>query len=289
MAPDGWLDSTLVLLGRRPESVEALVREVAETFAAQTGASHGEIEAVFAEALHGEGYSLGRGVAVPHTELAGLVQTRVCLVTLAQPLPLASVDGRAIDVLFFILSRPDPQSHLLLLAHLARLSQSRTLLDGLRRVGTVAEAVALIAAAEKRHRTVSAPSAAVAPSGPSQPLVTNTLVVISLGGEQAVDALLIALVDQGLPDACILEAQSLREAAAREVPLFTGFRDLFGDPGGRRLFLLEAPASRTEDIIAVVRTVCEEHATQDARVSVIPLAARWGPPVVADDAGSGGS
>ncbi|MBN2196057.1 MAG: PTS sugar transporter subunit IIA [Polyangiaceae bacterium] len=287
MVPDGWLEPGLVLLGRAPSRVEELVREVAKALGDVTGEPVDRVAGAFTESIRGEGYSLGRGAAIPHTEVESLSRTRVCLVTLTHPLAVASIDGRPVDVFFFILSRPDPQSHLLLLAHLARLAQSRTLLDGLRRAHDVEDALALIAAAERRHTFAAAPAAARAPVV-AAPVVTETLVVISLSGEQAVDALLIELVDLGLPDACILEAQSLREATAREVPLFTGFRDLFGDPGGRRILFLEAPASRTEDIIATVRAVCEEHGTRDARVSVLPLHARWSASIPSARAAPGG-
>jgi mannitol/fructose-specific phosphotransferase system IIA component (Ntr-type) len=262
-------------------TVEALARTVAEVMATAAGTDSPRIETAFLEAMRGEGFSVGEGVAMPHTEMASLTETVVCLVTLRQPLTLKTVDGRPPDVFLFILSRPDPHDHLLLLAHLARLAQSRTFLDGLRRAQTPEEAVKLVRAAEKRHRGLQGP-ATVPPS------TSHALFIVSIGGEKIVDALLIDLVDLGFGDACVLEAQSLREAAAREVPLFAGFRDLFGDPGGRRILILEAMADRTDAVIESVRRISEEHRAKDARVSVVPIQTRWIVPPAADEEASGG-
>lgn len=271
----------MVLPGVAVATTEELVRVVADAMAQGAGTDAQHIEAAFLEAMRGEGFSIGRGVAIPHTELASLTETVVCLATLQQPLTLRTVDGVAPDIFLFILSKADPHAHLLLLAHLARLTQSRTLLDGLRRARAPEEALALIRAAELRHKSL--PSAAG--RGPAP---THAMFVVSLGGEAAVDALLIDWVDQGLGDASVLEAQSVREAAAREVPLFAGFRDLFGDPGGRRILILEAEVERTDAIIETVKRISQEHHAKDARVSVIPIQTRWSAAPVVEEEATGG-
>ncbi len=261
-------------------TVEALVRAVAERMAGATATDSGRIEAAFAATLRSAGFSIGDGVAIPHVELESLATTRVCLVTVRTPLALETIDGRAPDVFLFILSKPDPHDHLLLLAHLARLAQSRTLVDGLRRARTAEEAMKLVHAAEQRYEGRSGRS----PPPPSTP---HALFVVSIEGERLVDALLIDLVRQGFGDACILEAQSLREAAAREVPLFAGFRDLFGDPGGRRVLILEAATDCTDAIVETVRRIAEEHRAKDARVSAIPIHTRWFMPPPVDEEAPG--
>lgn len=281
MIPTEWIKASLVLPGLGATSVETLVRPVAAVMGPAAAAESRRVETAFLDAMRGEGFSIGEGVAIPHIEMAHLTETVVCLATLRRPLPLKTVDGRPADIFLFVLSKPDHQEHLLLLAHLARLAQSRTLLDGLRRAQTAEEAVALVRAAEMRHRALQGP--AMAPPSTSQ-----TLFLLSVGGEKAVDALLIDLVDQGFGEACILEAQTLREAATREVPLFAGFRDLFGDPGGRRILLLEAPVDRTDAIIETVRRISQEHRANDARVSVVPIQTSWIMPPVDDEGASEG-
>ena len=275
MIPEEWLKSPLVLPGLAASTVQELVRAVAEALGTATGADAAQIETAFLEAMRDEVFSVGKGVAIPHTELENVTDTVVCLVTLPEPLPLRTVDGRPPDIFLFILSKPDPHSHLLLLAHLARLAQSRTLRDGLRRARTPDEAVSLVRAAEMRHDALPVPTRA-------PPSTAHVLFFVSIGGEKVVDALLIDLVGQGFGEACVLEAQSLREAAAREVPIFAGFRDLFGDPGGRRVLILEATAERADAVIEAVRRISTEYRAQDARVSVVPIQTRWVIPAAAE-------
>jgi PTS system nitrogen regulatory IIA component len=256
----------LVLPGLAARSAEDLVRAVAEALGRFSNVDRTSVERAFLEALRTEGFSVGRGVAIPHIEIESLTETRVCLATLRAPLRVTTIDGRPPDIFLFILSKPDPQAHLLLLAHLAHLTQSRTLLEGLRRAQRPDEAVALLRAAEMRHAAKPQADVTLAP---------HALIIISVSGEKAVDALLIDLVDQGFGDACILEAQSLREAAAREVPLFAGFRDLFGDPGGRRMLVLETPSDRAGTVLEAVRRISKEYRAREARVSVIPVQTEW--------------
>lgn len=270
MIPPGWLDASRVLTGLVANSVGELVEKVADGLAGAAQVESARVRAAFLEAMQSEGFSVGRGVAIPHIEMQGSLETHVCLATLREPLvpprAAASIDGQPLDVFWFVLSKPDPREHLLLLAHLARLNQSKTLLDGLRRARSGEEAVELVRVAELRHRPTSAVSSRVE---------TNALIVVSIRGEKAVDALLVDLVDQGLGEACLLEAQSLEEAAAREVPLFAGFRDLFGDPAGRRLFLIEAPAAQANAIVELIRAVCHDYGAKEASVSVLPVQSRW--------------
>jgi PTS system nitrogen regulatory IIA component len=264
--PTDWLDPALVISGLSVSTVPELVGVVAGRLGDALGIERAGIEAAFMEAMRGEGFSIGRGVAVPHIEMQNLAQTKVCLVILSKPLAVATLDHQAPSIFLFILARPDPQAHLLLLAHVARLVQSRTLLEGLRRAHDVDEVVALVRAAEMRHKAGPASRA---------PAASHALIVAAISGEKAVDALLVDLVDLGLGDACIIDAQSLQEAAAREVPLFAGFRDLFGDPGGRRMLVLETPAEQSSDVLDAIRRVCEAYGARDARVSVLPVHTRW--------------
>ncbi len=278
MVAADWLKPSLILPKVSPDTPEALVRVVAQTMSAPAGVDVRHVEQAFLEVLHGEGFMIGKGVAIPHTELAQLTETSVCLVTLERPLPLKAMDGRTPDIFFFVLSKPDPRDHLLLLAHVARLAQSRTFLDGLRRARTVEQVVELVRAAELRHASpqTTVPSIAA-------PRSARAIFIVSVSGEQLVDALLIDLVDQGFGEASIVEAQSLSEAAAREVPLFAGFSDMFGDPGGRRILLLEDEMSRADAVVETVRRLAEEHRAEDASVSVLPLHAHWAAPKRSDE------
>lgn len=262
------LDSMQVLLAQA-DDVDALVARVAESIASAEGVSLERVEAAFREAIRREGFSIGTGVALPHSELEGLTTTHVCLATTTNPVALPTIDGRQPDLFFFTLAPPnDPEGHLLLLARLARLCQSRTLLDGLRRAKSSDEATQLIRAARLRHAPAGLPAPVVAAAA-------HALVLIVTVGEKVVDALLVDLLDLGVEQATILEGQSLAEAMTREVPLFAGFRDIFGDPGGQRVIFVEVAAARVNEIVDTVRRVCENESAKEARVCVLPLEVRW--------------
>lgn len=263
-----WLKQPLILLDVPAASVDDALRATARAAAASIGVDAARVEQLLSQSTETGGYAVGGAVAVPHANIPGLDQTAVALVRTQRPVPVQAMDGLPADIFFVILSRPDdPKGHLLLLAHIARLARSRTLLDGLRQVRTPDEAVALVEAAELRH--------APGPTSAPPPAAAHFLALISVAGEKTVDALLVALLDQELGDASILEAQSLRDAVTQEVPLFAGFRDIFGDPGGRRLLLLELPAERIEDLAVVVRRVFEECRPAEGRFTLMPLQSHW--------------
>ena len=263
-----WLKRSLILLDVPAASVDDALRATARAAAASIGVDAARVEHLLSQSTETGGYAVGGAVAVPHANIPGLDQTAVALVRTQRPVPVHAMDGQPADIFFVILSRPDdPKGHLLLLAHIARLARSRTLLDGLRQVHTPDEAVALVEAAELRH--------APGPTTATMPAAAHFLAMISVAGEKAVDALLVALLAQELGDASILEAQSLRDAVTQEVPLFAGFRDIFGDPGGRRVLLLEVPAERIEDLAVAVRRVFEECKPAEGRFSLVPLQSHW--------------
>src|SRR5690606_7603724 len=107
------------------------------------------------------------------------------------------------------------------------------------------------------------------------PAPPKTLALVSMRGEQPVDALLVELVEMGLSSTLVLEAQGLREALAREVPLFAGFADIFGDPGGRRVLLIEIESRRLQSLLHAIAAICTQHQVDDAWVGAVPLHAQW--------------
>lgn len=267
MAQENWLHSSLVLPDLDAKNASQLLHAVALAVSHHTGTEPDVLESAFDSSVYDIRFSLGNGVAIPHIEVEGLADTIVCLAVLRSPLSLATVDGQPLDIVFFVFSRPDKKQHLFRVAHLARLTMNTTFLHGLRRAKTSEEIVELVRIIEAEH--------ALSAQSPSAPPQSQVLVVIAIGGEKIVDALLVDLFDQGYIHADILEAQSLQEAITREVPLFTGFRDIFGDPGGRRVVLLETVASKVESIVTSVQRSCQQYPSSDARVSVLPLQTHW--------------
>jgi mannitol/fructose-specific phosphotransferase system IIA component (Ntr-type) len=269
MVSPQWLRPGLIFPKLSVGSTADLVHVVSATMEKVGRVPSSRTAAALQESLASkESYSVGRGVALPHAEAVGLTETLVCLVTTRNNLELGSMDGVAPDVFFFILAKPDPRAHLLLLAHLARLCHSRTFLQGLRAAESAEEIVKLVDAVEGRIR-LSLPARANLTHGAGE------LILITVSGEKAVDALLVDLVDQGFGEASIIESQSLREATAHEVPLFAGFRDLFGDPGGRRVLLVESAVEGTEAVVDAVKRVSGEYPDSDPRIIAVPIRTQW--------------
>ena len=269
MVSENWLRSSLVLTGVESSAIGDVLDAAAGVLATAGNVDPARALQVLHTACQHGGYSIGKGVAVPHAELEGLSAPLVAIILTKDPIPVQAVDGHPADIFFVVLSQPgDPRQHLLLLAHLARLAQSRVLCDALRQARSAAEVVELIQAAELRQ-------AASTPAPQRSLSATHHLALVSMAGEQAVDALLVYLIDQGFDGASIFEAQGVRDAATREVPLFTGFRDLFGDPGARRMLLLEIATERIDDLAAAVRRICNEYKPEDARISFLPLHSFW--------------
>jgi len=264
MSRSAWLRPDLVFTAVDAATPGDLVAHLLAPLGYAVDAPRDVLEAALWAALGADGAAVGRGVAFPHAELPGLATPLVAVVTLRRPLPLPTLDGLDPDLLFVVLAAPGrPHEHLQLLAHLARLAHSRTLVDALRRATSPTDAAALLRAAEGRHLA------------PVQDAPPTTLMTLTLAGDQAVDALLVALLDLGLDDATLLEGQSLREAATREVPLFSAFRDLLGDPGGRRVLLAEVPTPLVPDVHAAVAAVCASHPVRHARVTTVPATTTW--------------
>lgn len=212
-------------------------------------------------AAHGLG--LGDGVAAPHTEVAGFSEAVCALVVTTSPLDVGAPDAAPADLFFVVVAPPDdPGAHLHALARVARLAGNALLRRGLRQARTAEEAQSLIDAAEARAGRVNA----------NQPPTSGAaLAVLTVVGERMNDRLLVALVEAGFGHATVLEAQSAEEAVTQEVPLFSSLRDLFADPGGRRVLLIDVPRDRVADLVAAVRSVHVSDPRESARLVLLPV------------------
>lgn len=82
------------------------------------------------EALGSTG--LGAGVAIPHGRIKGLKQPLAAFMRLAEPIPFESPDGKAVNLLFFLLvPEQATQQHLELLSEIAQLLSDRAMRETL--------------------------------------------------------------------------------------------------------------------------------------------------------------
>ncbi|GMV39084.1 MAG: hypothetical protein AMXMBFR64_08000 [Myxococcales bacterium] len=259
LLPDSSRIRTRLAAQSLDDVLAAAATVIAPTDPARAAAVLGALRS--STAAHGLG--LGEGVAAPHAEVAGLDQAVCALIVTTRPLDVGAPDAEPADLFFVVVAPPDdPGGHLHALARVARLATRPLLRRGLRQAATAEEAQALIDAAEAREGRGTAPQLAAA---------GDALAVLTVVGERMTDRLMVTLVEAGFGDATVLEAQSAEEAVTQEVPLFSSLRDLFADPGGRRVVLLEVSRDRVAALKAAVLSLRSPDARESARMSLIPL------------------
>lgn len=75
----------------------------------------------------------GNGVAIPHGKLPGLARIYCTVARLSEPIDYKAVDGRPVDLVFFLLSPPDAGAdHLKALAAISRILRHGPTLEKLR-------------------------------------------------------------------------------------------------------------------------------------------------------------
>ena len=264
-----WLVDEGIMLDVHAADLSEAIAVAIPVLTALTGLEPALLVRCLEESTRESNVAIGAGIAVPHASIEGLAQPVVAFVRLADPIAVGAIDRVPADLIFITLfPAGDPAGHLVFLAHLAHLAHSRVFRDGLRGAANPPDVVALVEAAEARKS--ASPHAAIA-----APTAGTYLAMISLAGEKAVDAVLVELLNGGFGDATIVDAQSVSEAASREVPLFARFQDIFGDPGGRRLILALVPGDQVEQISSMVRRVCDERRAVSGEVLFVPVVSRW--------------
>lgn len=276
MRPTIDLQPDTILLDVAAAGLAEVLDAAASALAARSGMERAVIRGALADAAAESTFAIGAGIAVPHVAVPGLSRRASTLIRTVEPVSLDAPDREPVD-LFFVLLSPagDPSAHLQFLAHLAGMCRSRVFRDGLRAATTPREALELIAAAEAR---LGGAAAAMPASGGKLGLA-----IISVAGERAADTILLGLLRRELSSATIVDAQTLQDAASREVPLFAGFRDLFGDPGGRRMIFAHVDLEHADEIASIVQQACEDEPSASAELVVLPIAHRrtWSPPAPA--------
>lgn len=259
-----------IVLDATVEEVTDVAREIAACVARldEVDIEDEVVEQAFTASLREGGIALGRGLAMPHAVVPGVDQPLVGFLRLRDGLEMKDApDRRPVDLFPFVLAVPgDERLHLQVLAHLARRFRSDEILEDLRRASTEEEVrgllVGSVEAGDSEGRSIL-------------PEATTELMVIEVEGEVASDRLLLDLAGQGHDDAIVLEGQALRRSLSRHLPLFAGFRDLFGDPGARRLVLLTTDSDQVEIVVRLVRRACRDSHAQAARVVSFPVSRSW--------------
>lgn len=266
----GGFAADWIRLDEDASTVQEVVRAAASMADGVDGVNAGRIEAaLLARASEGH-IAIGEGIAIPHAMVPGLREVRIGLVRVRTPIAVKDApDAQPVGLWFVVLGPPgDDTQHLVAIATVARLARIPGTLDALRTSKNPDEIARILRSPGESEGSTAAPL--------TRPLaVGRELVLIEIEGEAAVDRLLLDLAGQDFEDALVIDGLTLSEVASRELPLFTSFRDLFGDPGGRRLIMVTTDPDRAEVLMRLVRRACREARAQSGRVSVVPIRQTW--------------
>jgi mannitol/fructose-specific phosphotransferase system IIA component (Ntr-type) len=129
-----YLREDLILTGLEADGVEGALEAFGALFEKEGYLDSGS-EAVQALATREKSHTtcLGKGVAVPHATVAGLVKPLLLVATADHPVPFGPSDSDPVDLFFVLLSPPGREGeHIKLLARICRLAQRPEDLEELR-------------------------------------------------------------------------------------------------------------------------------------------------------------
>lgn len=93
----------------------------------------------------------GQGVAMPHGKVDGLGQIYCLFARLSEPLDYKAIDGRPVDLVFFLLSPPNSGAeHLKALAAISRVTRNSAVLEKMRGARSRDALAAVLLGADER-------------------------------------------------------------------------------------------------------------------------------------------
>jgi len=133
MEIEDLLSADSVLADFKASSKKQVIQSLARQMAQKTGLSEREI---FSNLLDREklgSTGVGKGVAIPHTRVAGLEQITGLFARLSNPIDFDSVDDRPVDLVFMLLAPVEAGTdHLKALARVSRLLRDENICAKLR-------------------------------------------------------------------------------------------------------------------------------------------------------------
>lgn len=138
------LPAEQVLLDLESSSKKRVFEQVGMVFESNLGLSRAVVfDSLFAREKLGS-TGLGQGVAIPHGRIKGLKQAAGAFVRLKTPVPFDAPDGRAVNLLFFLLvPEQATEHHLEILSELAQRFAERPFRDALAAAPDPAAVIAL--------------------------------------------------------------------------------------------------------------------------------------------------
>ena len=125
-------------------SKRQLLEELAKVASTQTGLDERVVFDALLERERLGTTGVGKGVALPHTRLAGLDKI-FCAFIKSEPVSFDAVDGKPVDLIFLLLAPEESGAdHLKALAKLSRILRDEVAAEGLRQAKSTDDIFALI-------------------------------------------------------------------------------------------------------------------------------------------------
>jgi PTS system nitrogen regulatory IIA component len=130
---------------------KSLLQQLATLAGHRIGMDAAAIQASLVEREQLGSTGFGQGVAIPHGKVEGLKQIYCLFVRLAEPLDYKAIDGRAVDLVFLLLSPPDSGAEQLkALAAISRITRNVAVLEQLRGARSRDALAAVLLGADER-------------------------------------------------------------------------------------------------------------------------------------------
>jgi nitrogen PTS system EIIA component len=132
-------------------SKKTLLVQLANLVGQRIGVESSAILASLSEREQLGSTGFGHGVAIPHGKVEGLKRIYCMFARLAEPLDYKAIDGRAVDLVFLLLSPPDAGAeHLKALAAISRVTRNGATLEKMRGARSRDALAAVLLGADER-------------------------------------------------------------------------------------------------------------------------------------------
>jgi nitrogen PTS system EIIA component len=146
-----FLDCDAIKTALPPGNKRSLLKQLSELAAQRLGIDSVAVLASLTEREQLGSTGFGQGVAIPHSKVEGLSRIYGLFVRLAEPVNYKAIDGRAVDLVFLLLSPPGAGAeHLKALAAISRVTRDAGTLDRLRGARTRDALAAVLMGADER-------------------------------------------------------------------------------------------------------------------------------------------
>ena len=146
-----FLDCDAIKTALPAGNKRSLFKQLAELAGQRAGVASAAVLASLNEREQLGSTGFGQGVAIPHAKVEGLSGIYALFVRLAEPLEYKAIDGRAVDLVFLLLSPPDAGAeHLKALAAISRVTRDGATLERLRGARSRDALAAVLMGADER-------------------------------------------------------------------------------------------------------------------------------------------